>query len=82
MIDLLLLKRDMLRYIQDVRVVRGMRRGLSDHHVVPCKVRLIGAWIKRRGVEVWGRGIKSEKLREHQYREGYTRFCGEGSRME
>ena len=43
MIDLLLVKRDMLRYVQDMRAVRGMRRGLSDHHVVLYKVRLVGA---------------------------------------
>ena len=45
MIDQVLVKRDMLRYVQDVRVVRGMRRSLLDHHVVLCKVRLVGAWI-------------------------------------
>ena len=33
MIDLALVKRDMLAYVQDMRAVRGMRRGLSDHHV-------------------------------------------------
>ena len=37
---------------------------LSDHYVVLCKVRLVGAWIKRRGVVVGARGIRSEKLRE------------------
>ena len=37
MIDLVLVKMDMLRYIQDVRVVRGMGRFLSG------KVRLVGA---------------------------------------
>ena len=42
-IDLVLVKRDMLRYVQDVRAVRGIGRGLSDHHVVLCKVRLLGA---------------------------------------
>ena len=31
MIDLVLVKRDMLRYVQDVRTVRGMGHGLSDH---------------------------------------------------
>ena len=36
-----------------------------------CKVRLVGVWIKRREVMVKPRGIKSEKLREDQYREGY-----------
>ena len=49
MIYLVLVKRDMLRYVQDVRAVRWMGRGLSDHYVVQCKVRFVGAWIKRRG---------------------------------
>ena len=39
MIDLVLVKRAMLQYVQDVRVVRGMGHGLSDHHLVLCKVR-------------------------------------------
>ena len=43
-----------------------------DHYVVRCKVRLmVGAWIKRREVVVGARRIRSEKLREHQYREEY-----------
>ena len=46
MIDLMLVKMDMLRYVQDVRAVRGMGRGLSDHYVVLCW--LVGVWIKRR----------------------------------
>ena len=50
-----------------------MGRDLSDHYVVLCKVRLVGAWIKRREVVVEARRIRSEKLREHQYREGYVR---------
>ena len=33
MIDLLLVKRDIPRYVQDVKAVRGMGRGISDHHV-------------------------------------------------
>ena len=49
MIDLLLVKRDMLRYVQDMRAVKGIGRDLSDHHVVLCKVRLVGARIMRRG---------------------------------
>ena len=40
MIDLELVKKDMLRYVQDVRALRGMV--LTDHHVVLCKVRLAG----------------------------------------
>ena len=54
--------------MQDVRAVRGMGRGLSDHYVVLRKV--VGAWIKRREVVIGTRRIRSEKLREHQYREG------------
>ena len=73
MIDLVLVKRDMLRYVQDVRAVGGMGRGLSDHHVVLCKVRLVGTWIKRREVVIVARRIRSKKLREHQHRERYAR---------
>ena len=43
MIDLVLVKRNMLRYMQDVRAVRGMEHGLSNHYVVMCKVRLVEA---------------------------------------
>ena len=62
-------KKDMLRYMQDVRTVRGIGQGLSDHHVVLCKVRLVGTWINRGEVVGRARRIRSEKLREHQYRE-------------
>ena len=51
MIDLVLVKRDMLPYVQDVRAVRGMGRGLSDHHVLMCKIRWVEAWI--RGERWW-----------------------------
>ena len=43
MIDLVLVKRYMLRYVQNVRVVRGMGHGFSGHYTVLCKVRLVGA---------------------------------------
>ena len=45
--DLLLVWQDMLRYVRDVR---GMGRGFSGHHVVLCKVKLVGTWIKGREV--------------------------------
>ena len=32
LVDLVMVKKDMLRYVQDVRAVRGMGRGFSDHH--------------------------------------------------
>ena len=35
-IYLVLVKRDMVRYVQDVRAVRGIGRGLSYHHFVLC----------------------------------------------
>ena len=73
MIDLLLVKRIILRYMQNVRVVRGMGRGLSNHHFVLCKVRLVGAWSKRREVVFEARMTRNKKLREHQYREEYAR---------
>ena len=47
-------------------------RGLSNH-VVCCKVRLVGMWIRRREVVNGTRRIRSKKLREHQYVEGYIR---------
>ena len=34
MIDLALVKKDMLRFVQDGRAVRGMRRDISGHHLV------------------------------------------------
>ena len=70
---MVLVNKDMLRFVLDMRAVRGMRRCLSDPHVVLCKVRLVGTWIKRREVVDEARRIRNEKLREHQYREGYAR---------
>ena len=31
-----------------------MGRGLSDHHVAMCKVKLVGSWVKRKDVVVVG----------------------------
>ena len=42
MIDVVFVKNDILRYVQDVSVITGIGRGLSDHHVVLCKVRQVG----------------------------------------
>ena len=61
-------KEDMLHFVYDVSAVRGMGQGISDHHVVLCKVRLVGTWIKRRQVVDGTRMIRSEKLWEHQRR--------------
>ena len=43
--------------------MRGKGRGLSDHHVVLCKVRLVGELFKREEVVVGARMIKSDNLR-------------------
>ena len=79
MIDLVLVNRDMLRYVQDVRTVKRMGRGITDHHIVLCKVRLVGTWIKRRVVVNRARRIRSVKLREQQYREEYAQSLEEKS---
>ena len=65
------------KYVQDLRVVRGMGRGISDLCVVLCKFMLGGAW----KVVVRARRIISEKLREYQYRERYARSL-EGKKVE
>ena len=46
MIDLVLVNRDMLCYLYNVKAVRGMRQCPSNHHVVLCKVRLVGNGFK------------------------------------
>ena len=46
MIDLVKVKRDMLYYEQEVRAGRERGQGLSYHHVVLWKVRLVEVWIK------------------------------------
>ena len=55
-----------------MRTVRGMGCSLSNHHVVLCKVKLVGVWFKRREVVNGVRRI-SEKLRDHQHMEGYAK---------
>ena len=49
MIDLVLVKNAKLRYVQDVMVVRGMGRGISDQHVVLYKVSAYVDYEKRDG---------------------------------
>ena len=59
MIDLGIVKKNILRYVQDVRGVKGIGRGISDSHVVLCKLRLGGAWIKRREVVLGLGGLET-----------------------
>ena len=61
MIHLVLVKKDLLCYVQDVKAVRGMGRGLSDHHVIMCKVRLEETCIRG---ERWGMEIPELKVRK------------------
>ena len=75
-IDLVLVKKDMLHFVQDVRAVRGMGRGISDHHVVLCEVRLE----ERRVLMDGSRRIRSEKLKEHEHREEYARSFEENGK--
>ena len=42
---------------------------------------MVGAWINKRGLITGARRARSEKLREHQYREGYA-WSLEGKRIE
>ena len=75
-IHLVLVKKDMLRYVQDVRAVGEMGRGLSDHHFVLSKLRLVSTWVRRREVVNRAERISSEKLRAHQYMIRYASVLG------
>ena len=81
MIDLVLVKKEKMCYVKDVRELREMRRSLSDHKVARCKVRLVGEWFKRREVVIRVMMIKNVKLREHQRIEGYA-CCIESKKVE
>ena len=48
MIDQVVMKNDMLRYMQDVSGVRRLGRGLSYHHVVLRKVRFLWHGLRER----------------------------------
>ena len=58
---MVLVKKDMLHFVQDVRAVRGIGRGNLDRDVVLCKVRFVRmlgrrCWElekKMRGKGVW-----------------------------
>ena len=73
MIDLVLVKKAMLLYVQDVWVVRGIGRSLSNSDAVLYQVRLVGMWIRRREVVNGTRRNRSEKYRKYQYMVGYVR---------
>ena len=74
MIHLVLVKKDTLCFVQDVRALRGMGQALSDHHVLLCKVWLLGAWIKSRELVVGASRIRSGKLKGDWYSEDMLGF--------
>ena len=63
-IDLMLVKRDIIQQVQDITTDRGIGRTLSDHPIIPCKGGSVGTIIKRRKVVNRARRIKNKKLRE------------------
>jgi hypothetical protein len=72
MIDLVLVKKDMLKYVMDVKSVRGLRMGISDHYIVLCKIKFVGAWMGRKVRRVEKGRIRSEKLSEQGSKEEYV----------
>ena len=41
MIDLVLVKEDLLEYVYDVKRVKGLGKDISDHSMILCKVKLL-----------------------------------------
>ena len=72
---------DMMKYVQNMRKVRGMGPDVSDHYVVLYKSILVDTWVIRRGEINEDSRIRSEKLIEHKYKEGYAR-CLKSKRAE
>src|SRR5678816_3166872 len=72
MIDFVLVKKEMLKYVLDVKSVRGLGMGLSDHYVL-CKIKLVGAWMERKVIRKEVGKIKGEKLSEQDNKEKYVR---------
>src|SRR5678815_1288391 len=73
MIDFVLVKKEMFKYVLDVKSVRGLGMGLSDHYVVLCKIKLVGAWMERKVMRKEVGKIKSEKLIEQDNKVKYLR---------
>ena len=46
MIDLGFVKKDALQNVHDVKMVRGLGRGISHHPVVLCSVELVGRGVR------------------------------------
>ena len=71
MIDLVLVKKAMMPYVQDLMAIRRM----EVSHIIMYCVKLV-RWEVVNGV----RRTRCEKLREHKYLEGYARCLESKSR--
>ena len=47
MTDFVLVKREMLRWIHDIKCMRGLSGGVSDHLIVLCRVKLDFEWTRQ-----------------------------------
>ena len=60
LIDLVLVKKEMLKYVMDVKAVRGMGMGISDNYIVLCKIVFVGAWMEKKDRRTEMGRIRSE----------------------
>ena len=44
---LALVERDLLKYVRDVKTVRGKAQSIPNHSEVLCIVKFVDAWVKR-----------------------------------
>src|SRR5678816_430318 len=56
-----------------LKSVRGLGIRLSDHYVILCKIKLVGAWVERKVIRKEVGKIKSEKLSEQGNKDKYVR---------
>ena len=61
-IYLVLVKRDVLRYAYNLKMVRELEQDISEHSSVLRKIKLVGTCIKRTEVNRMGRMIRSERF--------------------
>ena len=56
MVGLVLVKKNILKTVYDLKIVRGMGQGISNHSFVLCNDMMLSTWIKHRkemrGLEV------------------------------
>ena len=64
MIDYVLVRKELLKWVFDVRAAIGLSGGISDHVMVLCRVKFENVWWKPRVKENSESRIKVEKLIE------------------